>query len=155
MKKTLSGVALALSLTAMASTGAQASTTQESVGCGIGTMIFQNSSGLLWSLFAMTTNTSTFNTVSMTLGIANCPAGASVRGRIASFIEFNKPELAIEVAQGKGDRLDALVDMFGVKEANRSAAILALKSNQVAIFGQHSSDAIQDEMSKTLQTFIS
>jgi hypothetical protein len=135
--------------------GTQASSTQDSVGCGLGTMIFQNTNGLLWSLFALTTNTTTFQTVSMTFGLLNCPAGASVRGRIASFIEFNKPELAVEVAQGKGERLLALVEMFGVKESNRAAAISALKSNQVAIFIHQSTDDIQDEMDKTLQPFVS
>ena len=103
----------------------------------------------------MTTNTTTFNTVSMTFGILNCPAGASLRGRIASFIDFNKPILAVEVAQGKGDHLEALVEMFGVKESNRAAAISALKINQVAIFSRHSTETIQDEMEKTLQVFVS
>jgi hypothetical protein len=156
MKKILSGFALAMSLTVMVSTNAQAGgTTQSAAGCGLGTMIFDQTSGLLYSLFAMTTNTTTLNTVSMTFGILNCPAGASVRGKIANFIEFNKPELAVEVAQGKGERLDALVEMFGVKEANRSAAIAALKSNQIAIFGHQTSEAIQDEMGKTLQAYVS
>jgi hypothetical protein len=155
MKKLITKVAFSFILTMMFSTGAQASTTQDSVGCGIGTMIFQNTNGLLWSLFALTTNTTTFNTVSMTFGIVNCPAGASVRGRIASFIEFNKPELAMEIAQGKGDHLAALVEMYGVNESNRVAAITALKSNQITIFSHQTTDAIQDEMDKTLQAFVS
>lgn len=155
MKKIITNVVFSIFLTMMVSTSAQASTTQDSVGCGIGTMIFQNSNGLLWSLFALTTNTTTFNTVSMTFGLVNCPAGASVRGRIASFIEFNKPELAVEIAQGKGDHLSALVEMYGVKESNRVAAISALKSNQISIFSNQTTDSIQDEMDKTLQAFVS
>lgn len=156
MKKILSRIAFALSLTVFSVTGAQAGgSTQESVGCGIGTMIFQNSSGLLWSLFALTTNTTTFQTVSMTFGIGNCPANASIRGKIASFIEFNKPQLATEVAQGKGDHLEALVEMYGVKGDNRTAAIAALKSNQITIFSHQSFDAIEDEMNKTLQRYVS
>jgi hypothetical protein len=155
MKKIFTSVAFSLFLTVTVSSSAHASATQDSVGCGIGTMIFQNTNGLLWSLFALTTNSTTFNTVSMTFGLVNCPAGASVRGRIASFIEFNKPELAIEIAQGKGDHLAALVEMFGVKEANRVAAITALKSNQITIFSHQSADAIQEEMDKTLQGFVS
>lgn len=154
MKKALSRIAFAASLTVLSASGAQASTTQQAVGCGIGTWVFQNSTGLLYSLLAMTTNSTTLNTVSMTLGIGNCPSGASITGKIASFIEFNKPQLAVEVAQGKGERLAALVEMFGVKEANRPAAIAALKSNQVAIFSHESSVAIQDEMSKTLQAYV-
>jgi hypothetical protein len=154
MKKALSRIAFAASLTVLSASGAQASTTQQAVGCGIGTWVFQNSTGLLYSLLAMTTNSTTLNTVSMTLGIGNCPSGASITGKIASFIEFNKPQLAVEVAQGKGERLAALVEMFGVKEANRPAAMAALKSNQVAIFSHESSVAIQDEMSKTLQAYV-
>ncbi len=155
MKKILTNVVFSFFLTVVVSTSANASTTQDSVGCGIGTMIFQNSNGLLWSLFALTTNTTTFNTVSMTFGIINCPAGASVRGRIASFIEFNKPELAIEIAQGKGDHLAALVEMYGVQESNRVAAITALKFNQISIFSHQTADEIQVEMDKTLQAFVS
>lgn len=155
MKKTLSKIVFAFSLSLMVSTGAQAGTTQSAVGCGIGTMIFDSSNGLLYSLLAMTTNSSTFNTVSMTLGIANCPAGASIRGKIASFIEFNKPQLAMEVSQGQGDRLAALVEMFGVKESSRTAAVSALKENQVVIFSQPSTEAIQNEMEKTLRAFVS
>lgn len=154
MKKVLSGIALTLSLTVFASTGAQAGSTQQAVGCGIGTMIFDGETGLLYSLLAMTTNSSTLNTVSMTLGLGNCPSGASIRGRIASFIDFNKPQLAMEVAQGKGERLAALVEMYGVKESDRPAAIAALKSNQITIFSHQSSDAIELEMSKTLQAYI-
>ncbi|MFA5824485.1 MAG: DUF3015 family protein [Gallionellaceae bacterium] len=155
MKKTLSKIAFVLSMTVVALPGAQAGTTQQAVGCGLGTMVFESSTGLLYSLLAMTTNSSTFNTVSMTLGIGNCPAGASVRGKIASFIDFNKQQLAVEVAQGQGERLAALVEMFGVKESDRPAAIAALKSNQVAIFSQSSTAAIQDEMDKTLKAYVS
>lgn len=154
MKKVLSGITLVASLL-LSSVSAQAGTTQSAVGCGIGTMIFDGSTGLLYSLLAMTTNSSTFNTVSMTLGLGNCPSGASLRGKIASFIDFNKPQLAVEIAQGKGERLSALVEMFGVKESDRAAAVLALKANQVAIFSHQSAEAIQDEMSKTLQAYVS
>jgi len=45
--------------------------------------------------------------------------------------------------------------MYGVKETNRQAAISALKANQVAIFGQTSTAAIQAEMSTTLQAYVS
>ncbi len=150
MKKTL----LALSLT-LAAAGAQASSTQDAAGCGVGTMVFKDSHGLVYNLLATTTNGVLFGTVSQTLGIVNCPADASVNGKIASFIEFNKQQLAVEVSQGQGDRLAALVEMFGVKEADRTAAYGALKANQVAIFSADSAAAIQAEMSKTLQAYVS
>lgn len=155
MRKTLLRIVLAVSLTLAAMGNAQAGTTQSSVGCGVGTMIFNGSTGLLYSLFAMTTNTTTFNTVSMTFGLVNCPAGASVRGRIASFIDFNKPQLATEVAQGKGERLQALVALYGVKPADQQVAIAALKTNQTLIFSHSDTEMIQNEMDRTLQRYIS
>jgi hypothetical protein len=45
--------------------------------------------------------------------------------------------------------------MYGVKQADRQAAIAALKTNQVVIFGQQSTSAIQGEMNKTLRAFAS
>lgn len=155
MKKTLSKVALALSLAVVASTSAHASSTQEAAGCGVGTMIFKDKTGLLYSLLAITTNGYLSGTVSMTLGILDCPKDASVNGKIASYIDFNKQQLAVEVSQGRGDRLAALVEMFGVKEADRQAAVSVLKANQVAIFAAQSGSAIQVEMRKTLQAFVS
>ncbi len=155
MKKTLSKAAFALSLTVMASSGAFASTTQEAAGCGVGSTIFKDQHGLVYNLLASTTNGLLFGTVSQTFGILNCPADASVSGKIASFIEFNKQQLAVEVAQGQGDHLAALVEMYGVKQADRQAAIAALKTNQVAIFSLKSTSAIQGEMNKTLQAFVS
>lgn len=150
MKKTL----LALSLT-LAAVGAQASSTQEAAGCGVGTLVFKDQHGLVYNLLATTTNGLLFGTVSQTLGILNCPADASVKGKIASFIEFNKQQLAVEVAQGQGDRLAALVEMYGVKEADRASATSALKANQVAIFSGASTADIQAAMTKTLQAYIS
>jgi hypothetical protein len=155
MKKTLSKVVFALSLTVMASSGAYASSTQDAAGCGVGTTIFKDQHGLIYNLLASTTNSTLFGTVSQTFGILGCPTDASVTGKIASFIEFNKQQLAVEVAQGQGDHLAALVEMYGVKQADRQAAIAALKSNQVAIFSQQSTSAIQGEMNKTLQSFVS
>ena len=93
--------------------------------------------------------------MSQTFGLVNCPKDATITTKIASFIDFNKPQLAVEVAQGKGERLAALVEMYGVKEANRQAAISALKANQVVIFGQTSTAAIQAEMNTTLQAYVS
>ncbi|GAB4127947.1 MAG: DUF3015 family protein [Sideroxydans sp.] len=151
MKKSL----LALSLS-LAMVGAHAaSTTQEAAGCGVGTMIFKDKTGLLYSLLAGTTNGYLSGTVSMTLGILDCPESASIKGKIATFIDFNKQQLAVETAQGQGEHLAALVEMYGVKEADRTAAVSALKANQTAIFSGASTAEIQAALDKTLQAFIS
>lgn len=155
MKKALSKAVFALSLTVLAASAAHASSTQDAAGCGVGTAIFKDKHGLVYNLLATTTNGSFFGTVSQTFGLLNCPADSSVKGQIASFIEFNKQQLAVEVAQGKGERVAALVEMYGVKQSDRQAAISALKANQVAIFSLQSTAAMQSEMDKTLHAYIS
>ncbi|GAB4116132.1 MAG: DUF3015 family protein [Sideroxydans sp.] len=154
MKHAMQKTLLALSLS-LAVAGANASPTQDAAGCGVGTMIFKDKTGLLYSLLAATTNGYLSGTVSMTLGILDCPESASVKGKIASFIEFNKQQLAVETARGQGEHLAALVDMYGVKEADRAAAASALKANQVEIFSSTSTAEIQAAMAKTLQSFVS
>lgn len=150
MKKTL----LALSLT-VAAAGAQASTTQDAAGCGIGTMIFKDKVGLVYSVLAGTTNGYLSGSISMTLGILNCPESASIKGKIATFIDFNKQQLAVETAQGQGEHLAALVDMYGVKEADRAAATSALKANQASIFSGATTAEVQAAVAQTLQAFVS
>ena len=83
-----------------------------------------------------------------------CLANMSFRP-LRQLSKFNKQQLAVEVAQGQGEHLAALVEMYGVKQADRQAAIAALKANQVAIFSQQSTSAIQGEMNKTLQAYVS
>jgi hypothetical protein len=150
MKKTL----LALSLS-VAAVGANASVTQDAAGCGVGTMIFKDKTGLVYSVLAATTNGYLSGSISMTLGILNCPESASIKGKIATFIDFNKQQLAVETAQGQGEHLAALVDMYGVKESDRAAATSALKANQASIFSGSSTAEIQAAVTQTLQAFVS
>ena len=77
MKKIITNVVLSFFLTVMVSTTAHASTTQDSVGCGIGTMIFQSTNGLIWSLFALTTNTTTSGVYSTSGLLQGLPANTS------------------------------------------------------------------------------
>jgi len=151
MKKTM----LALSLT-VAAASASAGTTQDAAGCGVGTMIFKDKSGLVYGLMAATTNGSFTNgLISQTFGLLNCPESTSIKGKIATFIDFNKQQLAVETAQGQGEHLAALVDMYGVKEADRAAATSALKANQATIFSGSSTAEIQAAVTQTLQAFVS
>lgn len=153
MKMSFKQTLFALILTTLASSSYAASTTQMAAGCGVGTEIFKTKEGLVYSLLAGTTNGLLFGTVSMTLGIMNCPESASVKGKIASYIDFNKQQLAMEVAQGRGERLDALVEMYGVSD--RQAAISALKAGYTEIFSQASASAIEDQMEKALHISLS
>lgn len=143
----------ALVLSTAASVSFAGSTTQMAAGCGIGTMIFQDKEGLVYSLLAGTTNGLLFSSVSMTLGIVNCPEAASVKGKIASYVDFNKQQLAMEIAQGRGEHLDALIEMYGVND--RVAAADALKASHTAIFSQVTGAEIESQMEKVLNINLS
>lgn len=153
MKLSLKKVLFALSLTAVTSTSYAANTTQMAAGCGVGSLVFQDKTGLLYSLLAGTTNGLTFSSISMTFGIVNCPSEASIKGKIASYIDYNKQQLAMEVAQGRGERLAALVEMYGVTD--QQAAVSALKANHAEIFSQTSAAAIEAQMEKALNISLS
>lgn len=153
MKLSLKKILFAVSLTAITSTSYAANTTQMAAGCGVGTMIFQDKTGLLYSLFAGTTNGLTFSSISMTFGLVNCPAEASVKGKISSYIDYNKQQLAMEVAQGRGERLAALIEMYGVTD--QQAAVSALKANHAEIFGRASAAEIEAQMEKVLNIDLS
>lgn len=153
MKLSLKKVLFAFILTAITSTSYAKDTTQMAAGCGVGTMIFQDKTGLMYSLFAGTTNGLTFSSVSMTFGLVNCPSEASIKGKIASFIEFNKQQLAMETSQGRGEHLAALVEMYGV--ADQQAAMSSLKANHAEIFSQMSAEAIEAQMEKILNINLS
>ena len=74
-------------------------------------------------------------------------------GKIASFIDDNKQQLAMEVAQGRGERLSALIEMYGVSD--QQAAASALKANHTEIFSQASAADIEAKMEKALNINLS
>jgi hypothetical protein len=153
MKYSINKILFALCLTAFTSSAFAGGTTQSAAGCGVGTEIFKDHEGLVYSLLATTTNGLLFGTISQTFGLVNCPASASIKGKIANFIDFNKQQLAMEVAQGHGERLAALVEMYGVTD--QQAAANALKSHHGEIFSQASAAAIEEQMEKALNISLS
>lgn len=153
MKHAIKKILFAISLTAVTSASYAGNTTQMAAGCGVGSMIFQDKTGLLYSLFAGTTNSLTFSTISMTFGLVNCPAEASVQGKIASFIDYNKQQLAVEMAQGRGEHLAALIEMYGVTD--QQAAANSLKANHTEIFSQQSAEAIESKIARVLNVNLS
>ncbi len=89
----------------------------------------------------------------MTFGLLNCPKDSSILGKIASFIGDNKQQLAMEVAQGRGEHLAALIEMYGVTD--QQAAISALKASHTEIFSQASAADIEAQMEKALNIDLS
>ncbi len=153
MKFSLKQALFAVTLTAFASTSYAANSTQMASGCGVGSTIFKDKTGFVYNVLAGTTNGLTFSTISMTFGLLNCPKDSSIMGKIASFIDDNKQQLVMEVAQGRGERLATVIEMYGV--ADQQAAISALKANHTEIFSQTSANDIAAQMEKALSINVS
>ncbi len=84
-------------------------------GCGLGSLIIQKNSKLM-QLFALTTN-GTFS--SQPLGITSGTSGCSASGivnndkQIEYFVEVNHSDLSVEMAQGRGEKLNVLAQLYG------------------------------------------
>lgn len=82
-------------------------------GCGLGSIIFPDSSNVLWKqVLSATSNGSSGNqTFGMTSGTSNCDMGGSMAKAV--FIEANKVALANEMAKGQGQTLTSLAKLYG------------------------------------------
>ncbi|PIP91240.1 MAG: hypothetical protein COW01_06205 [Bdellovibrionales bacterium CG12_big_fil_rev_8_21_14_0_65_38_15] len=115
MKKILFAAAFSLSLTgsAMAAHGP--------AGCGLGSMLFQGKSGLVFNVLAATFNGSSGNqTFGMSTGTLGCEDAQSAKVSVVSFVEGNKIALSNDISRGQGETLDAYLELIGQKNVDKS-----------------------------------
>jgi hypothetical protein len=90
----------------------------------------------------------------MTSGTSGCSQDGTVRSswKTAAFIDGNKDRLARDMSRGKGESLDALVQLLGVSEQDRARFVRAAQDNVAAIFpnGQASTDEIRAGLRRVL-----
>ncbi len=113
MKKVLFAAALSLcTLSASAAHGP--------AGCGLGSMLFEGKSGLLFNVLAATTNGSTGNqTFGMSTGTLGCEDAQTAKVSAVSFVEGNKVALSNDISRGNGQTLDAYLELIGNKNADK------------------------------------
>ena len=136
MKKVLIAFVITLLSSASAFAAGQAHT---NVGCGLGTMIFQNkadNSIILQAIQATTNGTSGSQTFGITSGTSECqqPSKIAQNEKLNQFVRANMDNLAKEIAMGKGETLDTFVEMLGVKGAEGDAFKAKLQANFSSIF---------------------
>lgn len=101
-------------------------------GCGLGSVVISKNSKLL-QLFSVTTN-GTFSSqlLGITFGTSNCSSSGIVMNdkQVEYFVEVNHQDLHREVAQGHGEKLDALAQMHGCQssESKQAFSSMAQKS---------------------------
>jgi hypothetical protein len=109
--------ALAIGVSAPALAGGDA-------GCGLGSILFSGKKGMVFNLFASTTNGFLgTQTIGITLGTSGCTRGTVValEHRLEMFVGSNGDELARDMALGEGETLTTLASLMEVPEQDRAA----------------------------------
>lgn len=126
---TLTGMVLAIASTALAAPYGAG-------GCGLGSIIFKDEPGGV-QIFAATTNGTFGNqTFGITTGTLNCgdPIWAYSNNETKRFVAHNMDALALEIAQGKGETLDAFAELLQVPAENRAEFAALLQENFDQVF---------------------
>jgi hypothetical protein len=120
-----------------ASTGAGMA--RQNVGCGLGTMLFQNNadqSSLLQAFQATTNGSFGTQTFGLTSGTSECkqPTKFVSNERLNEFVVANMDNLAKDIAMGHGETLDAFADLMQVPSEKRPEFNQKLQASFAKIF---------------------
>ena len=115
-------------------------------GCGLGSMVLGDKEGFV-QVFAATTNgTSGSQTFGITSGTSNCASGGK---SAAAFIEANRAALKNDVARGEGETINALAEIYGVKNVGEMSK--TLKNSYADIFAATDAAVIETSIRKRLE----
>jgi len=112
---------------------ADASADTNNVGCGLGSVVWENSEGVFPQVFAATTN-GTLGT--QTFGISSQTSGCSPNGRVAipdkrtvMFIGPNLDRLTQDMSRGDGETLTALAETMRIAPADQPTFFAVTQAN--------------------------
>ena len=140
MKKLLVvAVAVASLLMAGAAFAGQATS---NTGCGLGTLLFKNNADgkILLQAFQATTNQVFGNqTFGITTGTSDCqqPKNFVSNDKASEVMLANMDNLAKDIAQGRGETLDAFAELMGVPADKRPEFYASLQSGFTHIYTSH------------------
>ncbi|TGJ99686.1 DUF3015 domain-containing protein [Leptospira semungkisensis] len=114
MKKQLLAIGLA-GLLGLSSGISVSAAEYGAAGCGLGSIVFKENKAILQILAATTNGTSGNQTFGITTGTSNCATDGLVRNEKVQevFVSVNFNSLEMEMAQGKGEKLQALSSLLG------------------------------------------
>lgn len=134
-----------------------AATIRDNCGCGLGTMALGDQEPTILSQLAATflnglCGNQTFGITSGTLDCAP-NAGLASNTRIREFIQDNMDHVAMDIAVGQGETLEALADLMEVSTDDRPALYTKLQSNFDSIFTSDgvTSDEVLTNLEKVVQ----
>jgi len=129
-------VAFSLMLVGSAIAAGQA---HQNTGCGLGTLLFKNNAdnSIVLQTFQATTNGIYGNqTFGITTGTSDCaqPKNFVSNQQMNEFMVANMDNLARDIAQGRGETLDAFAELAGVPAEKRPEFYAQLQSGFTRIF---------------------
>ena len=130
MKKLLVLLFMSMSVDAMAAKYGMA-------GCGLGSLILGDKPGKI-QIVSSLLNSWGSQTSAITTGSSNCSHSAGEVGDLR-FIEENQESLKAEIAQGDGETLNGLMELWGCQKSAKST----LKQSYSEIFKQDHKAVIQ------------
>ena len=143
MKKSMAVVAAALFVAGSAS----ALSVRDNCGCGLGTMALGDAEPtLVVQIGATSLNGICGNqTFGITSGTLECEPhlGFASNKKILEYVNDNMDHLAMEMAAGQGESLDALADLMEIHNGLRSAMYSSFQSEFSTIFSADDVTALQ------------
>nr|WP_320131642.1 DUF3015 family protein [uncultured Holophaga sp.] len=141
--------------TLCAQSGPHEAAIRRNVGVGLGTTIWGNvGDGLLCQILAATTNGScgnqTFAVSSGTLG-ANQPSHI-VRNELTDYLKDNMDTTARAIARGRGESLDAVMDILAVPAERRTQVASALQAHFTEIYPV--ADTTHDQVAERIMATV-
>jgi len=119
-------------------------------GCGLGSMVFTDTSSLAHQVLGATTNgTSGNQTFGMTTGTSNCELDETNANAQVVYIEANRVALANDIARGEGQTLNGFSQIYGCQS---SAVAPVLKSNYSTIFASQNAQDIHSAIQSVITT---
>lgn len=135
-------VAVSAVFIVMLTSAAFAGQAQSNTGCGLGTMLFKGSAdnSIVLQTFQATTNGIYGNqTFGITTGTSDCqqPKNFVSNERLNEFMVANMDNLARDIAQGRGETLDAFAELMQVPTEKRPEFYQQMQSGFARIFTSH------------------
>lgn len=154
MKKGLIFILCVFFLAAAVST-ASARTVRQDCGCGLGGMALGNQTGFGFKILATFLNNISANqTFGISSGTLDCDPRSSIFSKMDSYIADNMDILAVEIAQGEGESLDALAEIADISADKKATFCASLQNNFAKIFPNETvtHDAVSKEILAVIET---
>jgi len=119
-------------------------------GCGLGSIVFGDSPGMIQVLSATTNAWAGTQTFGISTGTSNCTNSSSVAKATEIFIDTNKEVIKKEIAMGSGENLDTLSKLLGCQ--NSSQLGLGLQKNFDHLFQSDSSREVHMRIERTIKS---